>query len=51
MYVMNTIVFSGTDAQKQRYLPRIAAGELRVQSMGVTGPPPAATPPSSRPRP
>ena len=37
MYVMNTIVFSGTDAQKQRYLPRIAAGELRVQSMGVTG--------------
>ena len=37
MYVMNTIVFSGTEAQKQRYLPRIAAGELRVQSMGVTG--------------
>lgn len=38
MYVMNTIVFSGTAAQKQRYLPRIAAGELRVQSMGVTEP-------------
>ena len=38
MYVMNTIVFSGTEAQKQRYLPRIAAGELRVQSMGVTEP-------------
>src|ERR1700688_399526 len=38
MYVMNTIVFSGTEEQKQRYLPRIAAGELRVQSMGVTEP-------------
>ncbi len=38
MYVMNTIVFSGTEEQKQKYLPRIAAGELRVQSMGVTEP-------------
>ncbi|MBB5498876.1 acyl-CoA dehydrogenase family protein [Paraburkholderia sp. MM5384-R2] len=38
MYVMNTIVFSGTEEQKQRYLPRIAAGNLRVQSMGVTEP-------------
>ncbi|AMK24674.1 acyl-CoA dehydrogenase family protein [Sphingobium sp. SJ10-10] len=38
MYVMNTIVYSGTQAQKERYLPRIAAGELRVQSMGVTEP-------------
>ncbi len=38
MYVMNTIVFSGTKAQKEYYLPRIAAGELRVQSMGVTEP-------------
>ena len=38
MYVMNTIVFSGTEAQKQKYLPRIAVGELRVQSMGVTEP-------------
>ena len=38
MYVMNTIVFSGTKAQKEFYLPRIAAGELRVQSMGVTEP-------------
>ena len=36
MYVMNTIVFSGSPAQKDRYLPRIASGELRVQSMGVT---------------
>ncbi|HQD16901.1 MAG TPA: acyl-CoA dehydrogenase family protein, partial [Ottowia sp.] len=38
MYVMNAIVRSGTEAQKQAYLPRIAAGELRIQSMGVTEP-------------
>ncbi len=38
MYVMNAIVRSGTEAQKQRYLPKIASGELRVQSMAVTEP-------------
>lgn len=38
MYVMNSIVRSGSAAQKDHYLPRIAAGELRVQSMGVTEP-------------
>ena len=38
MYVMYAIVFSGSKAQKEFYLPRIAAGELRVQSMGVTEP-------------
>jgi acyl-CoA dehydrogenase len=38
MYVMNAIVRSGSQAQKELYLPRIAAGELRVQSMGVTEP-------------
>lgn len=38
MYVMNAIVRSGTDAQKQKYLPRIATGELRIQSMAVTEP-------------
>ena len=38
MYVMNTIVSSGTAAQKERYLPRMATGQLRVQSMGVTEP-------------
>jgi acyl-CoA dehydrogenase len=38
MYVMNAIVRSGSKAQKELYLPRIAAGELRVQSMGVTEP-------------
>ena len=38
MYVMNAIVRSGTEAQKRAYLPRIASGELRIQSMGVTEP-------------
>ena len=38
MYVMNSIVRGGTEAQKQLYLPKIAAGELRIQSMGVTEP-------------
>ena len=38
MYVMNAITRHGTEQQKRRYLPKIAAGELRVQSMGVTEP-------------
>ncbi len=38
MYVMNAIVRSGSEAQKQAYLPRIASGELRIQSMAVTEP-------------
>jgi acyl-CoA dehydrogenase len=38
MYVMNAITKSGTEAQKRHYLPHIAAGKLRVQSMGVTEP-------------
>ena len=38
MYVMNAIVRSGSKAQKESYLPKIAAGELRIQSMGVTEP-------------
>lgn len=38
MYVMNAIVRSGSKAQKEFYLPKIAAGELRIQSMGVTEP-------------
>lgn len=38
MYVMNSITRRGTPEQKDRYLPKIAAGELRVQSMGVTEP-------------
>jgi acyl-CoA dehydrogenase len=38
MYVMNVVVRHGSDAQKRQYLPRIARGELRMQSMAVTEP-------------
>jgi len=38
MYNMNTLIRHGSAEQKQRYLPRIASGELRLQSMGVTEP-------------
>jgi len=38
MYNMGTLLRHGSDAQKAEYLPKIAAGELRLQSMGVTEP-------------
>ena len=38
MYNMGTVLRHGSEAQKQRYLPRIASGELRLQSMAVTEP-------------
>jgi acyl-CoA dehydrogenase len=38
MYTMGTLLRHGSDAQKERYLPRIAAGELRLQAFGVTEP-------------
>ncbi len=38
MYVMGTLLRHGSEAQKQRYLPAIAAGELRLQAFGVTEP-------------
>ena len=38
MYTMGTILRHGNDEQKQRYLPRIAKGELRLQAFGVTEP-------------
>lgn len=38
MYNMGTLLRHGSEAQKQAYLPRIASGELRLQSMGVTEP-------------
>ncbi len=38
MYVMGTLLRHGSAAQKQHYLPRIAAGELRLQAFGVTEP-------------
>ncbi|WP_373376397.1 acyl-CoA dehydrogenase family protein [Cupriavidus nantongensis] len=38
MYVMGCLLRHGSDAQKQRWLPAIASGELRMQSMAVTEP-------------
>ncbi len=38
MYNMGTLLRHGSDAQKNYYLPKIAKGELRLQSMGVTEP-------------
>jgi len=38
MYNMGTILRHGSEEQKRRYLPKIAAGELRMQSMAVTEP-------------
>lgn len=38
MYNMGTLLRHGSEEQKQRYLPRIASGELRLQSMAVTEP-------------
>ena len=38
MYNMGTLLRHGSEAQKQAYLPKIASGELRLQSMGVTEP-------------
>ena len=38
MYNMNTLVRHGSEEQRQKYLPLIAEGKLRIQSMGVTEP-------------
>ena len=38
MYTMGTVLRHGSRAQKERYLPRIASGELRLQAFGVTEP-------------
>src|SRR4051794_17002554 len=38
MYIMGTLLRYGSEAQKRQYLPRIAAGELRLQAFGVTEP-------------
>jgi acyl-CoA dehydrogenase len=38
MYNMGTLLRHGSEAQKRKFLPRIASGELRLQSMGVTEP-------------
>ena len=38
MYIMGALLRHGNEAQKQRFLPKIAAGDLRLQAFGVTEP-------------
>ena len=38
MYTMGTVLRYGSEVQKQKYLPAIASGELRLQAFGVTEP-------------
>jgi acyl-CoA dehydrogenase len=38
MYIMGTVLRHGSEEQKQKYLPKIAGGELRLQAFGVTEP-------------
>jgi acyl-CoA dehydrogenase len=38
LYIMGTLLRHGSAEQKQRYLPQIASGELRLQAFGVTEP-------------
>ncbi|MCW9040206.1 MAG: acyl-CoA/acyl-ACP dehydrogenase [Rhodospirillales bacterium] len=38
MYIMGTVLRHGSDAQKNKYLPEIASGALRLQAFGVTEP-------------
>jgi len=38
MYTVGTILRHGSAEQKERYLPKIASGELRLQAFGVTEP-------------
>jgi acyl-CoA dehydrogenase len=38
MYIMGTLLRHGSELQKRKYLPDIAAGKLRLQSFAVTEP-------------
>ncbi len=38
MYIMGTLLRHGSEEQKERFLPRIASGELRLQAFGVSEP-------------
>ncbi len=38
MYIMGTLLRHGSDAQKRKYLPGIASGEIRLQAFGVSEP-------------
>jgi acyl-CoA dehydrogenase len=38
VYTMGTLLRHGSEEQKQKYLPKIASGEIRLQAFGVTEP-------------
>jgi alkylation response protein AidB-like acyl-CoA dehydrogenase len=38
MYTMGTLLRHGSEAQKERWLPKVASGEIRLQAFGVTEP-------------
>jgi alkylation response protein AidB-like acyl-CoA dehydrogenase len=38
MYTMGTLLRHGSEAQKDKWLPKIASGEIRLQAFGVTEP-------------
>ncbi|MGH9440478.1 MAG: acyl-CoA dehydrogenase family protein, partial [Terriglobia bacterium] len=38
MYIMGTLLRHGSEEQRQKYLPKIASGELRLQAFAVTEP-------------
>ena len=38
MYIMGALLSHGSDEQKERYLPKIASGAIRLQAFGVTEP-------------
>jgi alkylation response protein AidB-like acyl-CoA dehydrogenase len=38
MYTMGTLLRHGSEEQKQRWLPKVASGEIRLQAFGVTEP-------------
>jgi acyl-CoA dehydrogenase len=38
LYIMGTLLRHGSEAQKQAILPKLAAGELRLQAFGITEP-------------
>ena len=38
MYIMGTLLRHGSEAQKRRYLPALARGDLRLQAFGVSEP-------------
>jgi acyl-CoA dehydrogenase len=50
MYVMGALLRHGSEEQRERWLPRIAAGEVRLQAFGVTEPVAGSDTPSIRTR-